>query len=476
MVTPLLNPLTSSFPQPPLPAFNPNHMALLVVDMQYFDAHPEWGEGRTAIEMGVAQAFDPYFAQIDAIILCIQELLTTFRHQEIEVIHIRVAEWTTDSRDVGWKQLVRGLIVPSNSKEAELLSEVAPLADELVVSKSSSGVFATTNFDRLLRNMGITTLVFTGTATGGCIESAVRDAVDLGYNVLIVTDACADGTPASHELALQRMAGGLVHLVTTAQVAERMATLVPGNRTARSGLERVKAYLPKPPQTPPTPETNPYSLIFPPALRLKLALDNSALVVVDAQCFACDPTFRLGQDRGADPDDVEQNAYYAQVTQALVNMSTLLATCRRLGLPVIHVRTAGQRGDSKDLSRHLHALGICPVQGTPAADFMPTVMPQSDEIVLTKPGLGIFTGTGIDEVLRNLAIDQLILTGISFAGGLEGSIRSASDRGYGVVIVPDACAAFHPLLQAQLYKLESGIINVHETAVINAQLLAMSSE
>ncbi len=471
MTTAVRNPLISTLPPPTMPALDPNRMALLVVDMQYFDAHPAWGEGRTAIEMGVAAAFDPYFAQIDAIIPRIQQLLTHFRRREIEVIHIRVAEWTTDSRDVGWKQLVRGLIVPSDSKEAEPLIEVAPLADELVVSKSSSGVFATTNFDRLLRNMGITTLVFTGTATGGCIESAVRDAVDLGYHVLIVADACADGTPASHELALQRMAGGLVHLLTTTQLADALLPLAQGDRHARSGLERVKAYLPKPPQTPPTPETNPYSLIFPPALRLSLTSVNTALVVVDGQHFACNPALALGFD----PADAEVAAYYARVQQALDNTATLLATCRRLGVPIIHVRTAAQRADGKDLSHHLHTLGICPVQGTPAAAFMPAVMPQPDEIVLTKPGLGIFTGTGLDECLRHLAIEHLILTGISFAGGLEGSIRSASDRGYGVVIVPDSCATFHPLLQAQLYKLESGIINVHDTAVLNTQLLNLST-
>jgi nicotinamidase-related amidase len=192
-------------------------------------------------------------------------------------------------------------------------------------------------------------------------------------------------------------------------------------------------------------------------------------VVVDAQHIACEPTLALGPD----PVDAEGAAYAARVAQALANTATLLATCRHLELPIIHVRTAAQRADGKDLSRHLHALGICPVQGTPAAAFMPTVMPQPEEIILTKPGLGIFTGTGLDECLRNLAIEHLLLTGISFAGGLEGSIRSASDRGYGVVIVPDSCATFHPLLQAQLYKLESGIINVHETAVLNAQLQAM---
>ena len=120
----------------------------------------------------------------------------------MEVIHLRVAELTKDSRDVGWKQLVRGLIVPSDSREADPLDELAPIDDELVVSKSSSGVFPVTNLDRLLRNMGITTLVMTGTSTGGCVESAVRDAVDLGYDVVVVSDACADATPESHQQAL----------------------------------------------------------------------------------------------------------------------------------------------------------------------------------------------------------------------------------------------------------------------------------
>ena len=120
----------------------------------------------------------------------------------MEVIHLRVAELTKDSRDVGWKQLVRGLIVPSDSREADPLDELAPIDDELVVSKSSSGVFPVTNLDRLLRNLGITTLVMTGTSTGGCVESAVRDAVDLGYDVVVVADGCADATPEGHLRAL----------------------------------------------------------------------------------------------------------------------------------------------------------------------------------------------------------------------------------------------------------------------------------
>src|SRR3954464_7342028 len=142
------NPFNQVLAPPPPLSVTTDNTALLDVDMQYFDAHPDWGEGRTAKELGVASCFDPYFDQIDDIIPRIQRLLALFRNQEMEVIHLRVAELTKDSRDVGWKQLVRGLIVPSDSREADPLDELAPIDDELVVSKSSSGVFPVTNLDR----------------------------------------------------------------------------------------------------------------------------------------------------------------------------------------------------------------------------------------------------------------------------------------------------------------------------------------
>src|SRR5215218_5840270 len=109
-----VHPLTLLYGEALPPTLHRDNTALLVVDMQYFDAHPDWGEGRTAKDLGVAGCFDPYFEQIDDIIPRIQRLLALFRHQEMEVIHLRVAELTKDSRDAGWKQLVRGLIVPGD--------------------------------------------------------------------------------------------------------------------------------------------------------------------------------------------------------------------------------------------------------------------------------------------------------------------------------------------------------------------------
>jgi nicotinamidase-related amidase len=469
------NPFNRVLAEPPPLRVTTDNTALLVVDMQYFDAHPDWGEGRTAKELGVAGCFDPYFNQIDEVIPRIQGLLTLFRDKQMEVIHLRVAELTKDSRDVGWKQLVRGLIVPSDSREADPLDELAPIDDELVVSKSSSGVFPVTNLDRLLRNMGITTLVMTGTSTGGCVESAVRDAVDLGYDVVVVADACADSTPESHQRVVGRMAGGITRIMTSDETADLVGALPAGTRAARSGLERVKPYLPEPSDEPPPPDANPYDLIFGPAVRLPLRNNNTALLLVDAQRLTCDPESGLGRmarERGRF-DGLEP--FYARVEQALDGMGELLAASRREGLLVIHVRTAGRLPDGRDLSRKTRAQGIAAGRDSAETQFMPAVAPLPDEIVLDKPGSGAFTGTGLDELLRNLGVEHVILAGISYDGAVESSIRSATDRGYGLMLAPDACATFDETQQAGLWEMESGVIQVKPTAEVVKQVREMKN-
>lgn len=456
-------------PSPPLRVTTAN-TALLVVDMQYFDAHPDWGEGRTAKDLGVAHCFAPYFEQIEDIIPRIQQLMALFRNQEMEVIHLRVAELTRDSRDVGWKQLVRGLIVPSDWREADPLDEVAPVGDELVISKSSSGVFPATNLDRLLRNMGITTLIMTGTSTGGCVESAVRDAVDLGYDVVVVSDACAAGTVEDHEKSLARMVGGLTRVMTSAEVAALIEPLPRGSRLERSGIERVKAFLPTPAAEPPGPDVDPYDLIFGEAVQLPLAQDNTALILVDAQRLTCDPNVGLGRlahERGVRES---LDGYYARVTAALKGMGQLVAAARERGLPVIHVRTAGRLPDGRDLSRKVRSQGIAVGRDSAEAQLMPEVSPAETDIVLDKPGSGAFTGSGLDEVLRNLGVEHVILAGVSYDGGVESSIRSATDRGYGLVLVPDACASFTETQQRGLWNMESGIIQVKPLSQISQQI------
>jgi ureidoacrylate peracid hydrolase len=454
---------------PALPALEGEHLALVLVDMQYFDAHADWGEGRTARQLGVLHAFDEYFEQINDVIPRIQSLLAACRGKGIEVIHLRVAELTKDSRDAGRNGIVRGLAVPKDSVEAELLEEVKPVGDEVVISKSSSGAFATTNLDRILRNMGINTLVFLGTSTGGCVESTACDAVDLGYRVIVASDACACATRRSHQTALERMAAGSICVSSTDEIQARLSTLPPVDRMARSGVARAKPHVPISATVGTSPE-NPYGLIFGPAIRLSLVPSTTALLIVDVQYFTCDPACGLGKLVHDRPRSPSVDAYYTRVRNAIPNIVQLLEAGRQSHLMVAFVRTAAQTMDGRDLAPRVRDLGVFPLVGSQEAEILADLAPQPGDVVLNKPAAGVCTGTGLDELLRNARIVTVVLTGISYDGAIEGSVRSLTDRGYGVVLVPDACATFDEHLQERLWNMETGIINVYPASEVVARL------
>jgi nicotinamidase-related amidase len=88
---------------------------------------------------------------------------------------------------------------PCDRWDAQVLEAIAPGDDEIVLSKTSSSVFISTNIDYVLRNLGTRYLVVAGFLTDQCIESAVRDACDLGYLVTLVTDACATLSAERHQ-------------------------------------------------------------------------------------------------------------------------------------------------------------------------------------------------------------------------------------------------------------------------------------
>ena len=430
--------------------------ALVVVDMQYFDAHPDWGEGRTAKQLGVSDAFAAFFQNIRNAYSPIQALLKAARARQLEVLHLRVAEVTNDSRDVGRKQWVRGLAVPKNSKEAELLQEVEPIGDEIVVSKTSSGAFATSNLNQLLRNLNIDTLIFTGTATGGCVESTARDALDLGFQVVIVDEANVCSTRETHATALARMTVLGAHVVSAAETEAMLTALPPVDRKARSGVLRAEACIPR--ELPEERGAGPYSLIFPAAVELPLRPETTALVLVDTQRFYGDPKGGLGclsETRGVTGAD----AYYRRVSDAVPKMCALLQCGRHLGLLVAHVRTASHAA-GRDLSPTVRSLVAVPLIGSTDVEFLPELAPHLGEIVLDKPGAGAVVGTGLVDLLRNAAIDTVILVGLSAQGGIETTVRNLTDRNFNLFLPPDAIATYAERLQKELWGMQSGIINV----------------
>lgn len=101
---------------------------------------------------------------------------------------------------------------------------LARVGDEIMLQKTSSGVFNSTNIDYVLKNLGVRYLVVAGIMTDQCVDMAVSDAADRGYLVTCVSDACAAATQEHHDGALKTF-GGYCWLADTATVAARFDIL-----------------------------------------------------------------------------------------------------------------------------------------------------------------------------------------------------------------------------------------------------------
>lgn len=115
---------------------------------------------------------------------------------------------------------ISNLFVPRGSWDAQVLPAIAPLGDEIVIPKTSSSVFMSTNVDYVLRNLGVRSLILAGVLTDQCVDSAVRDACDLGYLVTVPTDACATHSPERHDWSLRNNKGYCRQVTTDALVRE----------------------------------------------------------------------------------------------------------------------------------------------------------------------------------------------------------------------------------------------------------------
>jgi len=132
---------------------DPIKTALLIVDIQdfYFP-----GEG-------------PGLFHAEEASLAAKDVLGIFRDQKQLVVHVR----------------------HQSNKGFEIRSNVAPISGEKVITKQEVNSFQKTDLQEYLKSNAINRLVIIGMQTQMCLEGAVRAAHDLGYDCIVVQDACA---------------------------------------------------------------------------------------------------------------------------------------------------------------------------------------------------------------------------------------------------------------------------------------------
>lgn len=199
----------------------PGRVALLFIDVQNWSTHRDGGEFTELDAETLQRDYRYYFDRLERTALPnMQRLQAACRAAGIEVMYTTIESLTLDGRDRGLDYKISGFHVPKGSWDAKVLDAIAPQGDEIVLPKSSSSVFVSTHIDYVLRNLGVAQLILCGVVTDQCVESAVRDACDLGYLVTLVPDACATMTAERHDNSLRTIKGYCRQRDTDVLIAE----------------------------------------------------------------------------------------------------------------------------------------------------------------------------------------------------------------------------------------------------------------
>jgi nicotinamidase-related amidase len=164
----------------------------------------------------------------------------------------------------------------------------------------------------------------------------------------------------------------------------------------------------------------------------------------------------------------------------------LLAAWREAGLQVIHARE-GHKPDLSDLPLSKKnrgwgktaigdkgPMGRILIRGEKGHDIITELYPLPSEPVIDKPGKGAFYATELQELLVNLKIKQLIITGVTTEVCVHTTLREANDRGYDCLIPSDCVASYFPAFHEAALKMvtaQGGIFGwVTESARIRAAI------
>ena len=203
---------------------NPDKTALLIVDMQHQFISRDGLDAQVAKEKGMFEQWAYFFDRIDNLTIPNnKKLLEFFRTNQLEVTFGRIACHHKDGRDrspvqrrPGWNNI----LLPIGDPGAEMVEELKPLDDEIVVNKTTDSVLSGTNYEFLLRNMGIETVVCTGVVTDQCVASTVRSLADAGFEVILVEDACAAATQQLHDAEIMIMNQIYCQVMSTDEVID----------------------------------------------------------------------------------------------------------------------------------------------------------------------------------------------------------------------------------------------------------------
>ena len=206
-----------------------------------------------------------------------------------------------------------------------------------------------------------------------------------------------------------------------------------------------------------------------------LAAGHSALLVVDLQ----EAFVRRGRGFYADPGPrwpaARLKAYFDMLEEVtLPNAQALARGFRKAGQEVLFTVIQSLTRDGRDRSLDHKLSDFHIPRGDPGGAPAVELELGEDEIVLPKSASGVFNATNIEYLLRNLGISGLAICGVFTDQCVETAVRDASDRGFYVTLVGDACCGSTPESHAHTLAAMAAYGRVKTTAEILEELTAIT--
>ena len=354
---------------------DPNCTALIVIDMQNDFCTPAGAYGRAGQDA----------SPMPAVAEKLRKLVATARARQVFTVFVRATyDEEVTSRALAQNRRRRGLVDSlclEGTWGAQWYGDVEPspgAPNEVVLTKHRFDAFQGTPLDLYLRNNGIRTVVITGVATSGCVESTIRHAFFQDYMVVVPRDAVAEVGLIYHEQSLAILKRAFVTITHVDDLV----------------VEWARRDVPVAPL---------WSVA---ARRQRAAEDATAegLVLVDID--------RLDAGKAA-------------------AAKRLVATARDRGIPVFDVRTIDVI-HGRSVWTNAEGSGQpteLPIKATPA------------EMLVGKMRRSAFAGTRLALLLRTNGVRHVTLVGADVAAGsITATVLDALDADYAITIAADACA------------------------------------
>ena len=174
--------------------------AHLIIDVQKTYLEPKENQKEN-------EEWQPFFTRMkDLVIPNIKSFISFTREKKVENIFARIACHKESGLDRSLSQKKPGfnyLLLPKDTPSGQIVDELKPDPDDIVMMKTTDSALTGTNLRLILRNMGIKNVVCTGIFTDQCVSSTVRSLVDESFNVIVIEDCCAAATDELHKHELE---------------------------------------------------------------------------------------------------------------------------------------------------------------------------------------------------------------------------------------------------------------------------------